>query len=561
LRSKLFSSYLKQSSAWPVLPRKNEQSRWKIRRTLAKFSVKPVTFWKNEASFQSGKQPEQTICRQPSQTPMSRLSKIVWISVIAAAGAGGYYWWQKRQPDTKKLEYRTATVSRGDIIQSVSANGQLSPVVTVAVGSQVSGNIEKIYVDFNAKVTNGQLVAELDPATYEARLIQAEAEMANARAQQKLAQVNAQRAENLYKQKLIPQADYDQAMAELQQREATVKMREAALKSAQVDLARTRIFSPIDGTVISRNVDVGQTVQASFTAPTLFAIANDLSKMEIAAMVSEADIGNVEEKQEVTFRVEAFPERTFEGKVAQVRNQPTTNQNVVTYATIVDVNNPDLKLKPGMTANVSITTGKKEKVLKVPNAALRFRPPEGAIVKSNAVAASAGGTNVAGKAAASAEQKDDGLPPGIPAEFRQRMLQRYDKDGDGRLDDTERAAMEEARRQRRAQGGGGGGGGGGGEGMMGGGGGGGGERRRESSSPFRTVYLISTNVAAKVELQPTQVRIGISDGTSTEILSGLKDGDVIATGTIGGPPATAAAQPGGASPFGGPFGGGGGRRF
>lgn len=485
-----------------------------------------------------------------------RLRWIKWPVLLALLAAGWFAYTKFKKPTEAAITYRTTSVTRGDIVQNVTANGQLNPVITVAVGSQVSGNILKLYADFNSRVTNDQLIAELDPATYQSRVIQAEGELANARAQSALARVNARRAAELLKSSLVAQSDYDQTMADLAQREATVTMREAALTNALVDLSRTKIYSPIDGTVISRNVDVGQTVQASFTAPTLFNIANDLAKMEIGAMVSEADIGGVEEGQSATFTVEAFPARTFSGKVRQVRNQPSTNQNVVNYATIIVVSNDDLKLKPGMTANVSITTAKKEKVLKLPNAALRFRPPEGAVLKSNTVASAVGGTNAPSTAAA-ASAGGDGIPemPGgfqLSPEARQRILQRYDKNGDGKLDDAEREAMLEARRRRMAEGGGGGGGeGGGGMGM----GGGGSRARSAAPSPVRTVYLISTNSVSGrsvIELQPVQVRVGISDGISTEITEGLKEGDSVAIGASG--PAVTATTPT-SSPFGGPFGG------
>jgi HlyD family secretion protein len=274
-----------------------------------------------------------------------------WIIILGLLG-GGTYWYFNKESAVAKIEYRSATISRGDVTQIVTANGTLNPVITVNVGSQVSGLITKLHADHNSRVSKDQLIAELDPATYEARLIQAEGDLGSAKAQLTLAEINSRRAGELLQAKLIPQSDYDTTMAELEQRKATVKVREANLSSAKVDLSRTKIYSPIDGTVINRAVDVGQTVQASFSAPTLFLIANDLAQMEISAMVSEADIGGVETNQTATFTVEAFPSRTFRGVVTQVRNQPTTNQNVVAYATIIQVRTDDLKLKPGMTANV-----------------------------------------------------------------------------------------------------------------------------------------------------------------------------------------------------------------
>jgi HlyD family secretion protein len=487
------------------------------------------------------------------------MKALVWIVILGLVG-GGAYWYFKRDAAASKIEYRTTMVTKGDLTQIVTANGTLNPVITVNVGSQVSGLITKLYADHNSKVTNGQLVAELDPATYEARKIQAEGDLASAEAQLRLAEVNAKRAADLLKNNLIPQSDYDTTMAELDQRKATVKVRTASLKSADVDLSRTKIYSPIDGTVINRAVDVGQTVQASFSAPTLFLIANDLAQMEISAMVSEADIGGVETNQDCTFTVEAFPSRTFRGIVSQVRNQPTTNQNVVAYATIIQVRNDDLKLKPGMTANVSITTARKQGVLKVANAALRFSPPKDAVVKTNVI-----------KLESATAPADDGLPATMPAEFRKRALERYDKNGDGKIDADEKKTMDEEREKRRAQGGGRGGGGGGGFGGGGGGFGGGGRGgppgeggpgaapQRRELPPFRNIYVVTTNTTvspARLELQPMQIHIGITDGLSTEVLEGAKEGDVVATGSIGGAPATAAAAQ--SNPFGGPFGGRGG---
>jgi HlyD family secretion protein len=280
------------------------------------------------------------------------------------------------------LQYQTATVARGELTQVVTATGQLNPVVNVQVGSQVSGRISKIYVDFNSLVKTNDLLAELDPATFQASLSRAEGDLASARAALELAKVDARRAEELFRDKLLPQSDHDKARATLLQAEAQVKIREAAVESAKVDLSRCKIYSPVDGIVISRNVDVGQTVAASLQAPTLFVIANDLTKMQIHANVSEADIGGVEVGQEVEFTVDAFPNRTFRGKVVQVRNSPIIQQNVVNYATVIEVSNPDMKLKPGMTANVFIVVAQREQALKLPNTALRYRPASVASAKT-----------------------------------------------------------------------------------------------------------------------------------------------------------------------------------
>src|SRR5215469_14557189 len=270
--------------------------------------------------------------------------------------------------------YQTAAVTRGPITQAVTATGTLNPVVNVQVGSQVSGNISKLFVDFNSQVKAGQVVAQIDPALFQATVTQAEGDLASAQAALEFAKVNATRTQELFVRKTSSQQDVDQAMANLHQAEANVKITQGALDKAKADLDHCTITSPIDGVVISRSVDVGQTVAASLQAPVIFQIANDLTKMQIDSNVAEADVGVVQVGQDVDFTVDAFPNQTFHGKVVQVRNAPITVQNVVTYDTVIGVSNQDLKLKPGMTANVSIIAARKDNVLQIKNAALRFRP-------------------------------------------------------------------------------------------------------------------------------------------------------------------------------------------
>src|SRR5690349_20750625 len=270
--------------------------------------------------------------------------------------------------------YQIAGVTRGPITQAVTATRTLNPVVNVQVGSQVSGNIAKLFVDFNSQVKAGQVVAQIDPMLFQAAVTQAEGDLASAQAALELAKLNSSRTQTLFTQKNSSQADLDQAMANLHQAEANVKIKQGALDKAKADLEHCTITSPIDGVVISRNVDVGQTVAASLQAPVIFQIANDLTKMQIDSNVAEADVGVLEAGQEVDFTVDAFPMRTFHGKVVQVRNAPITVQNVVTYDTVIGVANDDLKLKPGMTANVSIKIAHRDNVLQIKNAALRYRP-------------------------------------------------------------------------------------------------------------------------------------------------------------------------------------------
>jgi len=281
-------------------------------------------------------------------------------------------------------------VSRGSIVASVSATGTVNPTTLVQVGTYVSGPIESVFADFNSAVTEGQLVAKIDPRPFALRVRQARAELANAqatldkaRAEMHLKEIRLRRSRKLFAAKTLSKDELDeantafeQARAEVALDEAKVEQARARLAEAEVKLAYTDIVSPLDGVVISRDIDVGQTVAASFQTPTLFLIAGDLRKMQVNAAVSEADIGLVSEGQEATFTVDAYPERVFTGTVSQVRNAPQNVQNVITYDVIVRVANDDLKLKPGMTASVSIVTAKREDALKIPIAALYFTPPE-----------------------------------------------------------------------------------------------------------------------------------------------------------------------------------------
>src|SRR5213082_720525 len=294
-------------------------------------------------------------------------------------------------------QFQTATVTRGPITQTVTATETLNAVVNVQVGSKVSGNIQKLFADFNSKVKAGDIVAQIDPVLFQATVTQAEGDLASAQAGLELAKVNATRTQELFAKKNSSQADVDQAMANLHQAEANVKIKQGALDKAKADLDHCTITSPVDGEVISRSVDVGQTVASSLQAPVIFTIANDLTKMQIDSNVAEADVGVVEVNQDVDFTVDAFPSRIFHGQVIQVRNAPITVQNVVTYDTVIGVSNPELKLKPGMTANVSIVISHKDDVLKISNAALRYRPPDAAAPQVQASAPAPGSGGGAGR--------------------------------------------------------------------------------------------------------------------------------------------------------------------
>ena len=412
-----------------------------------------------------------------------------WALVLVLAGGGAWWWIEKGKTGSGSHVFRTAEVARGDVVQTVTANGALEAVQTVLVGSEVSGKIMELFADYNSAVTNGQVLARLDASTYERQLDQAEAELESSRASLKLAEANYRRAKELRELELLSQADYDQAEASLAQARASLRMREASVSKVEVDLEKTTIFSPMDGVVISRAVDVGQTVAASLNAPTLFTLAQDLREMRIGAQISEADVGGVREGQTVLFTVDAFPMQTFTGVVRQVRYEPVSVQNVVNYVAMVDVDNAEMKLRPGMTANAAVETARRSDVLRLPNAALRFRPPEG-LVKVK-------------------EGENGGDAPARP----------------------EPGVGERGERRPRREGG-------------GGGRGGEGAGRAESR---RTVYVLT----ASGMLEERGVMAGITDGTWTEILGGhLSEGELVVTGVeMNGEKKPAAAPGGGNSPF------------
>jgi len=473
-------------------------------------------------------------------------SGLTWLVLLVLAGgaAGAWYWFKGRAADAP-VQLKLAAAAKGDIVQAVTANGQIMPVKNVQVGSQVSGIIRELFVDFNSKVTNGQIIAKIDPQTYEQNITQSSAELANAKAALSLAQLNHKRAKELREADLVSQAEFEQTVVALEQAEAVVKMREASLKKTQVDLDRTTIFAPVDGVVISRVVDVGQTVAASLNAPTLFQIANDLKKMRIEAMVSEADVGGVEEGQAVTFTVDAFPGRQFKGQVSQVRFAPITNQNVVNYTSVVDVDNSDLKLRPGMTASASVITGEKRGVLRIPNAALRYRPATNLLAKAaagtNAAPVAAGSNTKSGAPAmASTGPGGSGGSEGGERPNREEMRKRFES-----MSPEEREQMRARFRER-------------------GGGGGGGPRASAPEGPVtRTIYVVDKEQGTEKNpiLKPVTIKTGIADGSFTEVLEGLKEGDEVVTGVVLPVTATAAtAAPTGTSPFGGGGMGGGGQR-
>jgi HlyD family secretion protein len=445
--------------------------------------------------------------------------------VALALAAGGFYYYKSRVARENAVpDYTTATITRGDIVQTVTATGQLDAVLSVDVGSQISGQIIKLYADFNTPVKEGQKLVEIDPATYQQRVRQAEANLASAQASYRLAELNAKRTAELFTKSLVTQQDNDQAQAQLEQARAQLLTNQAALDNAKVDLSRCTIFSPIDGVVISKQTEVGKTVASSLNVPVLFTIANDLSKMQITAAVAEADIGSVTEGQPVSFTVDAFPNRTFEGIVTQVRNAPKNTSNVVTYDTIISVDNHDLKLRPGMTANVSIVVARRTGVLRAPNAALRVRMPEGL-----AVPAPAAGKDAPKTAAAPATPAPGGQGGGMRAFFANLSPEQREKmraiNAELGIDFRQGPPTPAQREQMQKL-------------MV--------ERgvltaeqaaelaAARRSAPGETVYVTRTvyrlpggNRLAAPEAVP--VKVGITDGLASEIADGLKEGDVVVT--------------------------------
>ena len=307
-----------------------------------------------------------------------RRGLLIFLLLVAAGGlwAGYTYWPDGGDPGS---EYTTDAVERGDVAMVVTATGTISAVTTVQVGSQVSGIIARLHADFNSRVSRGQLLAELDPTPFEAQVAQRRADLLQADVQLRNAEISLKRQERLRDEKLTPEADYDAARAAYDVTMAQVDQARASLEQAETNLRYTRIVSPIDGIVVARQYDVGQTVAASFQAPTLFTIAQDLTKMQVQADVDQSDIGRIAVGQTARFTVDAYPEQVFEGQIAQVRLNATVNQNVITYPVIVEVPNPGERLRPNMTADIIVEVDRVHDVLRVPNAALRFRPPDQAL--------------------------------------------------------------------------------------------------------------------------------------------------------------------------------------
>jgi HlyD family secretion protein len=497
---------------------------------------------------------------------------IVLLLLVAAGAGGGWYYF--RLKSEKAPEFQTVKVAKGDITQSVTATGDLQPVVTVDIGAQVSGQIKEVLVDFNSKVKAGDILAKIDESTPTQRLRQAEADLESAKANNLLLKINADRTKGLFEKNLVSQQELDSISAQLAQSNSTLQTREAAVANAKLDLERTVITAPIDGMVLDRKTDKGRTVNSSMNAPVLFTLVNDLTKMQINAAVAEADIGNISEGQEVKFTVDAFPNRTFNGTVRMVRNAASVTQSVVSYATIIDVNNDDLKLKPGMTANVSIIVQQRPNVLRVANGSLRVRVPQEVLAATPAAPGAAKGTEK-GAEKAPATMTDDERMTATFAIMRDIGYERGQPATADQIEKAKKLAKEKgldpdliaARlatpggRGKGSRGDGGSGGGG-----NGGGGSGGSSSRRGPSGPggdrgfnntivTRTLYkFVDANVPDKDKrLTPVTVKLGVSDGFYTEVLEGLADGDTVVTGVImpGAAAVAAMPPPGGSNPFSG----------
>ncbi|UCF79495.1 MAG: efflux RND transporter periplasmic adaptor subunit [Candidatus Eiseniibacteriota bacterium] len=425
-----------------------------------------------------------------------------------------------RGPGQASAAYRTAVVEKGQISIEVTATGTLNPLNTVQVGSQISGTVAELHADFNSRVRTGQLIALIDTTFLAASVKEAQAALERAQAEVRQAEMELQRAKVLAKKEIISELEYDLVATSYQTARATARSAEAQLERATVNLELASIRAPVDGVVISRSVDVGQTVAASFAAPTLFLIANDLKEMQLEAQIDEGDIGMMRPGQLVTFTVNAYADRVFEGVVSQVRLEPITVQDVVSYTIVVAVSNPDERLMPGMTANLNVHVDEKNDVLKVPNAALRFRPPGAPVPAGPQGGLPAGEQRVAqaGERSASATVEQRGGRPGAEQQGseppQQQMAQRGQSRG-AQSGGEERGPQFGERSPTRPEGG------------------------QPGPEPGAQHAGMPPPPAMKVvwrlgrggKLEPVQIRVGLTDGSFTEVLSPeLAEGDVVVTG-------------------------------
>lgn len=484
-----------------------------------------------------------------SPRPRARLLRILLVLAALAAVVAGVGYWLRHRADAAESTWRTTAVERGAIRVAISSTGTLSAISTVTIGSQISGQVLEVLVDYNDQVTQGQVLARIDPKTYEAQIEQGNAQVASARsslnqalATQRNAELDYRRKAELAQSQLVARSDVDLARAALDQAnaqvasaQAQIRQQTASTRTTQVNLERTVIRSPVDGVVLTRSIEPGQTVAASLQAPELFTIAEDLSKMQIELAVDEADIGQVQPGQVVTFTADAFPNRQFRGQVQQVRLAATTTNNVVTYPVVVNVDNSDGTLLPGLTVNAEIEVARRDDALKVSNAALRYKPAAGAGIPGMAGAGPrrsgeglaedlermAAGLELDAEQRAKfdqalaqvrqrqearrgASQGDGGRlargvnDPGIQSQVRQRMVARIKEDFAGFRD-----GLDAARQQRWDA----------------------------SLAELVTARRVALYRLEDGRPQPVMVRIGASDGSSTEVSGGgLQEGDAIVIG-------------------------------
>jgi HlyD family secretion protein len=498
--------------------------------------------------------------QQRRTAPRSRklVSRIVAVVVVLALLGAGYWYWNTRKSEAAEGAYRTTAVERGDIRVAISSTGTLSAISTVTVGSQVSGQVTEVLADFNDKVTKDQVIARIDPSTYDAQIAQGNAQIASAQASLRQSQATLRNAEldyqrkaHLGKQQLVAKSDVDlaraardQAQAQVNASQAQIQQQTASTQTTRINLGRTVIRSPVDGVVLTRTIEPGQTVAASLQAPELFTIAEDLAKMKIELAVDEADIGQVKVGQGVSFTVDAFPDRQFRGTVEQVRLSATTTSNVVTYPVVVAVDNSDGTLLPGLTVNAEIEVSKRNDVLRISNAALRYKPADSAAtqpaapvamrgagsgitddlartvaqLKANAeqqaafdaavatirerqaarqAAAKAGNGNSMFGGGGGPRMASGGSGGDMQAQIRQRMLERYQQDFA-----AFRASLDDAQRKQWDA----------------------------AVSALTSAKRAPLYKLVDGKPQQVQVRIGASDGTNTEVSGDIKQGDQVVTG-------------------------------
>jgi len=461
---------------------------------------------------------------------------VVWILVLAVLSGAGFAAWRYQKAHAQPAyTFQTEAVGRHHIVGKITATGTLLATVTVTVGTQVSGRIQKLMVDYNSPVKKGQIIAKIDPLLFAAALEQSRANFLQAQAQLESNKAQAELTQKLYarqlalqKDSLAAQQDVDTAqtnaavaVANVAVARAAVAQAQASLHQAETNLGYTDIVSPIDGTVISRSVDVGQTVAASLSTPVLFTIAQDLRKMQVNTNVSEGDVGRLEEGMDATFTVDAFPGRRFKGKISQIRNAATTTQNVVTYDAVIDVDNADLKLRPGMTANSTVIYAEKDNALALPNPALRFHPPPEISEPVPAGGHGHGRSHGSG----SGSSGDDTTDAGVSArhrEWRERHGSGAGGQGDGRDGREERGERGEEREAREG----------------------------------KIVWVEKGD-----RLSPVRVRTGLTDGSVTELLDEtLPEGSLVVVDVTSNVKPSGFSLGGGGPPGGGGPGGGGQRR-